>query len=121
LLVRRHKLPMELAVKALAAPLWKNIDRMPNGQKDILTAIRMVYGSSLLNGPFSIILAYKNGMIGLNDRIKLRPMTTARKGDMVYMASEESGIREICPNPDRVWSPKAGTPIIGELKEASDL
>lgn len=116
LLVRRHKLSMELAVKALAAPLWKNIDRMPDGQKEILTAIRMVYGSALLNGPFSIILAYKNGMIGLNDRIKLRPMTAARKGDMVYMASEESGIREICPNPDRVWSPKAGTPIIGKLK-----
>jgi glutamate synthase domain-containing protein 1 len=56
-------------------------------------------------------------MIGLNDRIKLRPMTCGRKDDMLYMSSEESGIREIEPDLDEVWSPRAGTPVIGELNE----
>ncbi|MCD4797910.1 MAG: hypothetical protein K8R19_02720 [Methanosarcinales archaeon] len=117
LLVRRHKMPMELAVKALASPFWKNIDRMPEREQKIATAIRQVYGGALLNGPFSIILGHNRGMVGFNDRIKLRPMTCATKGDdMLYMSSEESAIREIA-DPDTVWSPKAGTAVIGELNE----
>jgi glutamate synthase domain-containing protein 1 len=115
LLVRRHKMPMDLAVKALASPFWKDIDRMPKREQKIATAIRQVYGGALLNGPFSIILGYSRGMVGFNDRIKLRPMTCATKGDdMLYMSSEESAIREIT-DPDTVWSPKAGTAVIGEL------
>ncbi len=116
LLVRRHKLPMAKAVMSLASPFWKDIDRMEPEQKKIATTIRQVYGSSLLNGPFSIILGHSRGMIGLNDRIKLRPMTAARKDDMLYMASEESAIREIAPDLDEVWSPRAGTAVIGTLR-----
>ncbi len=117
LLVRRHKLPVDKAVMSLASPFWKDIDRMEPEQKKLATAIRQVYGSTLLNGPFSIILGHSRGMIGLNDRIKLRPMTAARKDDMLYMASEESAIREIAPDLDEVWSPRAGTAVIGTLKE----
>ena len=117
LLVRRHKMPIDLAVRALASPFWKDIDRMPEREQKIATAIRQVYGGALLNGPFSIILGHNRGMVGFNDRIKLRPMTCATKGDdMLYMSSEESAIREIA-DPDTVWSPKAGTAIIGELNE----
>lgn len=115
LLMRRHRIPLEQAVMALASPFWKNIDRMEPEQRKIATAIRQVYGSALLNGPFSILIGHSRGIIGLNDRIKLRPMTAARKDDMLYMASEESAIRTIAPDPDKVWSPKAGTPIIGIL------
>ncbi|MCD4765238.1 MAG: hypothetical protein K8R34_01875 [Methanosarcinales archaeon] len=115
LLVRRHKMPMELAVRALASPFWESIDRMQKREQKIATAIRQVYGGALLNGPFSIILGHSRGMVGFNDRIKLRPMTCATKGDdMLYMSSEESAIREIT-DPDTVWSPKAGTAVIGEL------
>jgi glutamate synthase domain-containing protein 1 len=117
LLVRRHNMSIELASKALASPFWKDIDRMPDHERKIATAIRQVYGGALLNGPFSIILGHSRGMIGLNDRIKLRPMTCGRKDDMLYMSSEESGIREIEPDLDEVWSPRAGTPVIGELNE----
>ncbi len=60
-------------------------------------------------------------MIGLNDRIKLRPLVAARKEDMFYIASEEAGIREICPNPEKVWMPKAGEPIFGFLKKEKDI
>lgn len=116
LLVRRHRLPVEAVVMALASPFWKNIDRMKPEQKKIVTAIRQVYGSALLNGPFSIILGHERGLIGLNDRIKLRPMTAARKDDMLYMASEESAIREIVPDPDEVWNPRAGSAVICTLK-----
>ncbi len=56
-------------------------------------------------------------MIGLNDRIKLRPMIAATKGDNVYMSSEEAGIRIIEPDPEVVWAPKAGTPVISLLEE----
>ncbi len=115
LLVRKHKLPVETAAKALAAPFWKDIDRMEPQKKKIAIALRQVYGSTLLNGPFSIIIGHNRGMIGLNDRIKLRPMTAARKDDMLYMASEESAIREIAPDLDEVWSPRAGTPVFGTL------
>ncbi|CAD6490889.1 MAG: Amidophosphoribosyltransferase [Candidatus Argoarchaeum ethanivorans] len=117
LLVRKHKIPMEMAIKALAPPFWKDIDRMPEREQRIATAIRQVYGGALLNGPFSVILGHSRGMIGFNDRIKLRPMTCARADDMLYMASEEAAIREIAPELGEVWSPKAGTAVIGKLSE----
>ncbi|MFP4654304.1 MAG: class II glutamine amidotransferase [Methanohalobium sp.] len=117
LLVRRHNLPIETAINALSAPFWKNIDKMPESERKIMTAIRQVYGSALLNGPYSIVLGHSRGIVGFNDRIKLRPMTCARKDDMLYMSSEESAIREVETDPDIVWSPKAGAPVIGELYE----
>lgn len=117
LLVRKHKLPVKKAVEVLAPAFWKDIDSLEPDKRNISAAIRQVYGSSLLNGPFSIIIGHSRGMIGLNDRIKLRPMTAARKDDMLYMASEESAIREVAPDIDEVWSPRAGTPVYGELKE----
>ena len=83
LLVRRHKLPLEIATKALAPPFWKDIERMPAEQRKAYEAIRMVYGSALMNGPFSIIVGCNKGMIGLNDRIKLRPMIAGDKGRLL--------------------------------------
>jgi glutamate synthase domain-containing protein 1 len=68
-----------------------------------------------LNGPFAILFANNEGLVGLNDRIKLRPLIAAKKGDFVYMASEESAIREICPDPEDVWAPIAGEPVIALL------
>ncbi|MFZ3063056.1 MAG: glutamine amidotransferase family protein [Actinomycetota bacterium] len=116
LLLRKHKLPIDVAVLALASPFWVQIDHLSNAKKELLRAIRLVYGSALLNGPFSFILGHNGGMIGLNDRIKLRPLVAAKKNDMLYIASEEAGIREICPDPDKVWMPTAGEPVIGELR-----
>jgi len=117
LMSRRHKLPAEVIFQALAAPFWKKIDKMEPKEQEIMKAIRMVYGSSLLNGPFSIIVANSKTMIGFNDRIKLRPMVAAEKEDMLYMSSEESAIRIICPEPDKVWTVKAGEPLVGVLEE----
>ncbi|MBI2934973.1 MAG: glutamine amidotransferase family protein [Chloroflexi bacterium] len=116
LLVRRHKLPIATACMAMAAPFWKDIDEMDESERQTARALRMVYGSALVNGPFAIIFGHSQGMVGFNDRIKLRPMVAGRRDETLYVASEEAAIREICGNPDRVWSPKAGEPIIGCLK-----
>ena len=115
LLIRRHGLPIPLACKVLAAPFWKDVDGMSQGERELFTALRMVYGSALMNGPFAIIFGYSRGMVGLNDRVKLRPLMAAVKGDFVYLTSEEAAVREICPSPDKVWAPKAGEPVIAEL------
>jgi glutamate synthase domain-containing protein 1 len=112
LLVRKHKMPIDKALKAVAAPFWDDIERESKEIQDELKSIRTVYSSALINGPFSIILGCQKGMIALNDRIKLRSMVAAEKGDRTYVASEESAIRTICDNPDRVWSPRGGEAII---------
>jgi glutamate synthase domain-containing protein 1 len=120
LLLRKHHLPIEIACMALASPTWAEIDH-DDGKMELAKAMRIVYGSALVNGPFAILLGHKKGLIGLNDRIKLRPLVAARKDKTLYIASEESGIREICPSPDKVWSSKAGEPIMGWLKEEQQV
>ncbi len=115
LLIRKNRLPIEVACLALAPPFWQEIDRMDEERQKLCRAMRMVYGSALLNGPFAILFAFNGGLVGLNDRIKLRPLVAATKGQTVYMASEESAIREICPDPEKVWAPKAGDPVIAKL------
>ncbi|MBI5344521.1 MAG: glutamine amidotransferase family protein, partial [Deltaproteobacteria bacterium] len=115
LLIRRHGLDVSVACMVLAAPFWKKIDSQGEAERDALAALRLTYGSALLNGPFSILFGHGKGLVGINDRIKLRPLVAAVKDDMVYMASEESAIREICPSPDKVWAPRAGEPVIVEL------
>ncbi|MBI4529933.1 MAG: glutamine amidotransferase family protein [Candidatus Latescibacteria bacterium] len=112
LLVRRHKLTFEQACLVLAPPFWKDIDRMEEGRYREYTMLRMVYGSAALNGPFAFLLAFNGGLIGLNDRVKLRPLIVAECGETTYMASEESAIRAVCPDVDRVWAPVAGEPVI---------
>jgi len=116
LLIRRHGLDVPTACLALASPFWKNVDEKDPEEKAALTALRQTYGSALLNGPFSILFGHSKGLVGLNDRIKLRPLVAATKDDMVYMASEESAIRAICPSPDNIWAPRAGQPVIVELE-----
>jgi len=115
LLGRKHDLDFDTIADVLAAPFWEEIDR-EGKEMSLHRAIRITYGSELVNGPFAVIVGKQGKMVGLNDRIKLRPLVVGREGDMLYMASEESGIREVCHNPDRVWAPKAGEPVVGELR-----
>jgi glutamate synthase domain-containing protein 1 len=120
LLVRRHGLPLPVAARALAAPFWKDIDRMDEREHKLSTVLRMIYGSALLNGPFAVLVAWNGGMMGINDRIKLRPLVAAVHGDRVYMASEESAICAVCLQPDRVWAPKAGEAVIVPFDDAKE-
>jgi len=115
LLIRRHRLPVELACDVLAAPFWEQIDQMPEERRALYRTLRQVYGSALVNGPFAIVFGRQGEMVGINDRIKLRPLVAARKDRNLYLSSEESGIRAMCPDPDLVWTPRAGQPVIGRL------
>ncbi len=116
LLVRKHKLPIEKAIQVLVAPFWKDIERENPKKAAELKALRTVYSSALINGPFSILIGYEDGLIALNDRIKLRSMVTAEKGSKVYFASEESAIRVICKDPENIRHPKGGEPVIVKLE-----
>lgn len=116
LLMRRHKLPIQIAALALAPPFWEQISQLPVRERELLKAIRLTYGSALANGPFAIILGFNGRMIGLSDRIKLRPLVAARKNQTLYLASEEAAIREICEKPEEIWHPAAGEPVIGRLR-----
>jgi len=116
LLMRQHHLPLEIVAKILAPPFWDAIGRMPPEEQKLMRALRQVYGSLLLNGPFAVIIAHHGEMIGLTDRIRLRPLTVGEKGDMLYLSSEESAIRLIAPELDKAWIPMGGQPVVGRLK-----
>jgi glutamate synthase domain-containing protein 1 len=118
LLVRKHNLPVEIVAKVLAPPFWTDIERMPLGKKKLMSTLRQVYASLLLNGPFTVIIAHHGEMIGLTDRIRLRPLTVGEKGNMLYLSSEESAIRLICPVLDKSWIPVGGEPVIGRLRKS---
>jgi glutamate synthase domain-containing protein 1 len=115
LLIRRHELPVELACDVLAAPFWEHIERMPDSQRRLYSGLRRIYASALVNGPFAIIFGRRGEMVGLNDRIKLRPLVAARKDSWLYLSSEEAGIRAMQRDPDLIWAPRAGQPVIGRL------
>jgi glutamate synthase domain-containing protein 1 len=115
LLMRRHGLPIGAAASVLSPPFWSHIEREPEGQRALHAALRRVYGELLLNGPFTVIIARRGEMIGLTDRIRLRPLTAAIGGDRLYLSSEEAPIRLVCPQPQLVWTPVGGEPIVGRL------
>jgi glutamate synthase domain-containing protein 1 len=115
LLMRRHRLPIEIAAKVLAPPLWTEIDRMSPQRQTLYRTLRQVYSMLLINGPFTVILARQGEMIGLTDRIRLRPLTAASNGNRLYLASEEAAIRLVSPYLERVWTPVGGEPVIGRL------
>lgn len=111
-LIRRQGLTLEETSSIIAAPFWSTIDRMPKEEKEKLSYLRNAFASLLITGPFSIILGFEGGLMALNDRLKLRSMVIGEKGNTVYMSSEESAIRIIEPNLDKLWSPKGGESVI---------
>jgi glutamate synthase domain-containing protein 1 len=121
LLMRRQHLPVDVVAKILAAPLWSEIDSMKPDQARLYNVLRQTYGSLLMNGPFSIIVAHHGEMIGLTDRIKLRPLVAGTRGEFVYLSSEEAAMRLVSPTLDRVWSPRGGEPVVGRLRDPKAL
>ncbi|MEW6592593.1 MAG: glutamine amidotransferase family protein [Candidatus Hadarchaeota archaeon] len=119
LLARKHGFGFDVVGKILASPFWDEIERLPGDQREICKALRLTYGGALLNGPFATVVGHRGGIVGINDRIKLRPLVAARRGSMLYLSSEESGIREVCQSPDKVWMPEAGEPVVGRLEGAN--
>ncbi|MEM4297471.1 MAG: glutamine amidotransferase family protein [Nitrososphaerota archaeon] len=115
LLVRRHRLSFEVASKVLAPPFWSQIEAMEPEEKTLYSSLRRVYPSLLINGPFSIIVARRGELLALTDRIRLRPLTAGLSRSFLYLSSEEAAIRLVCPDLERVWTPKGGEPIIARV------
>ncbi len=115
LLMRKQHLPIQIVSKILAAPLWSEIDTMEPKQQRVFRTLRQTYGSLLMNGPFSVIVAHHGEMIGLTDRIKLRPLVAGTTGDFLYLSSEEAAMRLVSPTLDRFWYPRGGEPVVGKL------
>ncbi len=109
---RKKGLSMEELCAAIAAPFWETINRMPPEKAKFHEYMRKTFESQLITGPFSILVGYEGGLMALNDRLKLRSMVVGEKGSKVYISSEESAIRIIQPNIDKVWAPRGGEPVI---------
>ena len=88
----------------------------------LLTAIVGPYAAFLtMIGVLLIqcLLFADGGLMALNDRLKLRSLVVGEQGDTVYLASEESAIRTIAPDLDRLYAPRGGEPVIVTLNERS--
>lgn len=117
LLCRKHGLTIEQAAIAMAPPEWEQIDVEPDPKRQAtLRAMRETYTGALLNGPFAVIAGHTSGMVGLSDRLKLRPLAAATKGKKAYLASEEAAIwAAIDGRPEESWAIDAGKPVRFDL------
>jgi glutamate synthase domain-containing protein 1 len=114
LLMRRQQLPIEIVSQILAPPFWTEIGASESKARAI-KALRQTYGSLLMNGPFSVVVAHQGEMIGLTDRIKLRPLSAGIRGNFLYLSSEEAAVRLVSPVLDKYWNPRGGEPVIGRV------
>lgn len=126
LMVRKQGLSEDIASIALTPPFWKHIENreyLNTYDRKIYEAIRLTYAPAMLNGPFGVIVTNSRSLIGLNDRIKLRPLVAAESEskDRIYVASEEAAIREVDENISRVWAPRAGQPTIAKLYDDVEI
>ncbi|HAN21394.1 MAG: hypothetical protein A2Y15_09460 [Clostridiales bacterium GWF2_36_10] len=120
-LCRRQGLSMKETAEVIAAPFWTTIDKKNEKDKERLTYLRNTFASLLITGPFSILVGFTGGIMALNDRLKLRSMVVGEKDDTVYIASEESAIRLIQPDLDKIYAPKGGEPIIYTFNDGVTL
>ncbi len=114
---RKKGLSLDEISKVIAAPFWSTIKNMNDEDRKLHEYLRNVFASQLITGPFSILVGFDGGLMALNDRLKLRSMVVGEKGNTTYIASEESAIRIIQPDLDKIWSPKGGEPVIVKLQE----
>ena len=116
-LIRVKKLTLEEVAKVISASFWSTIADKSEEDRRVETFLRKAFPSLLITGPFSIIFGFTGGIMALNDRLKLRSMVCAEKGDLAFISSEECGIRVIQPEVDKIFSPAGGQPVIYTLRE----
>lgn len=120
-LLRVKKLTLNEVAKVISASFWSTIEEKSEEEQREETFLRKAFPSLLITGPFSIIFGFTGGIMALNDRLKLRSMVCAEKGDMAYVSSEECGIRAIEPDVDNIFAPAGGVPVIYTLKDGGVL
>lgn len=111
LLIRRHNLPMDIVCKIFSPPYWAEIAKMSTDDQEFYKQLRSIYSGAMMNGPFSFIIGCEKGLVGLADRLKLRPLVVGEHGSTMFFSSEDSTIFHICPDVDKIWRPKAGEPV----------
>ena len=116
-LLRKKGLTLKEASKVVAASFWSTIEGKSPEEREQEELLRRMFPELLITGPFSIILGFDGGLMALNDRLKLRSMVCAEKGDRAYMASEECAIRVIEPELDRIYAPAGGEAVIYTLNK----
>jgi glutamate synthase domain-containing protein 1 len=109
---RKKGLFLPEIAKVIAAPFWQTIESMEPDERETHEYLRVMFSAQLITGPFSILVGFENGLMALNDRLKLRSMVVGEKDDLVYIASEEAAIRIIEPELDKVYAPNGGEPVI---------
>ncbi|MFR0869613.1 MAG: hypothetical protein ACLSGS_11690 [Adlercreutzia sp.] len=114
LLSRRHGLTPELAAHIMTAPAWDEIDAMEPADAAFETALRTTYASALVNGPFSVIWGSSEGLLAINDRLKLRALALARRAPWC-MASEQAAIELVCPDAENMRAIGGGEPFVVQL------
>ena len=113
LLIRRHGLSIADAITVLAPPYWATTKRYTDQkERDRMVALKVIYESAMLNGPFAILAGFDNGLFSITDNTKLRPMVVGRTDDYAYFASEVSALYELEENLSQVVTPRAGQPVI---------
>jgi glutamate synthase domain-containing protein 1 len=117
LLMRRHQLTPKMAALVMASPLWNEIEVLSETEQQVCRAVRQTYGALLMNGPFTVIIARTGELIGLGDRIRLRPLVAATAGPILYVSSEIAPIHLVEKEVDAVWTPYGGEPVVGRLGE----
>lgn len=120
-LTRKKGLTLAETANVIAAPFWSVIDDLDKEKKDYYTYLRTAFSSLLIIGPFSILVGYSGGIMALGDRLKLRSMVAAEKGETAYFASEEAAIRAVEPDLDKVWAPAGGEAVIVNLNSRGDI
>ncbi len=118
-LVRRHGFSQKMAAHIMTASSWDEIDSLGPDEAAFETALRATYSSALVNGPFSVIVGSDEGLLALNDRLKLRALMVAEKGSMTYLASEQAAIEVVCPDAENVRSIEGGVPFVVQLDEVA--
>ena len=120
-LTRKQGLTLKESSEVIAAPFWSTIAIKDEEERKRLSYLRKMYSSFLITGPFSILVGFDGGMMALNDRLKLRSLVAAEKGNTVYFSSEEAAIRVIEEEPDRIWAPRGGEAMIVTLDKEAEL
>lgn len=113
---RKKGLTFEEAANVIAAPFWKDIDKMPDDKRDYFTYLRTEFSNLLITGPFSILVGFSGGVMALNDRLKLRSLVIGTNGDKTYFASEESAILTMDEKAENIKLLDGGVPYVVTLK-----
>lgn len=116
-LTRKKGLTFGEAANVIAAPFWKDIEKMPAPRRDYFTFLRTEFSNLLITGPFSILVGFSGGVMALNDRLKLRSMVVGTNGDKTYFASEECAILSMDGEAKDIKPLGGGVPYVVTIKE----